>query len=228
MSLFRVKTKLQVIGPEGIAQFIKSIRETVRFTMTFPLLVEEVGEGIVIKESEYIIQSLWVEHSIPNLSYALIENERPGKFYPEKASALNVPMGSLRSKLQHGEQVTLPDGRIVTPRQVLGAPRSGRKVVYSGDTQPCEAIVRFAKGADLLIYEATHEDKLAEESNKCGHSTPSQGALIAKEAGVKKLILTHIGGRYNDLNGFLKEAYRIFPQVQIAEDFMELKIPYPE
>jgi ribonuclease Z len=228
MSLFKVKTPVQIIGPEGIRGFIEAIMEAVKFKLTFPLLVKEVAEGVVCRERDYSIHAVWTEHSVPNLAYALIEKERPGKFYPEKALSLGVPEGPLWSKLQHGENVPLPNGRIVTPDHVLGPSRRGRKIVYSGDTRPCEAILRLARSADLLIYEATFSDEFAEKANENMHSIPIQGAEIAKEADVKRLILTHISGRCDNMYAFIEGARKVFPATQVAEDLMELEIPYTD
>jgi len=226
MSLFNVKSPLQIIGPDGIRRFIEATIETVKFKLTFPLLIKEVEEGIVCREKEYDVHAVWTEHSIPNLAYALIEKERPGKFYPKKALSLGIPEGPLWSKLQHGENVTLRNGQVVTPNHVLGPSRRGRKIVYSGDTKPCENILKLSKSADLLIYEATFSDEFIEKANENMHSTPSQGAEIAKKAGVKCLILTHISERHDDMDAFLEGAVKVFPKAHVAEDLMALEIPY--
>jgi ribonuclease Z len=228
MSLFNVKHPVEVYGPPGICNFLCAIMETLRFHLTFPIKVIEVKEGIVCNESEYWVRSVWTDHRVPNLAYAILEKERPGKFYPEKARSLGVPEGPLWSRLQHGEEVTLDDGRVIVPEQVLGPPRRGRKIVYSGDTKPCDALLELARDADLLIHEATIDDELAERAGQFGHSTPCQAALLAKEANVKRLVLTHIGLRYSDAAVLGKQAEKIFPNVEVAKDFMELTIPYPD
>jgi ribonuclease Z len=226
MSLFDFQSPLQIFGPLGLKRFIEGIIETLKFKLTFPLLIQEIGEGIIVKETEYHIHAVWVDHSIPTLAYALIEQERPGKFAPEKALSLGVPKGPLWSKLQQGENITLRNGRIVTPQDILGPLRRGRKIVYSGDTRPCGTIINLATDADLLIYEATFSDEYRELANENMHSTPSQGAQIAKEAGVAKLILTHISPRFDDMTIFLKEAKKIFPTTEVAHDLLAFEIPY--
>jgi len=228
MSLFDRKTPLKIYGPKGVYDFIKCIKETVRFGLSFPVEVYEVEEGVVCEEGEYTVSAAWVEHSIPCLAYALVEKDRPGRFYPEKAISLGVPEGSLWSRLQRGSSVKLPDGRVVKVEDVVGPPRRGRKIVYAVDTRPCDAVLRLAEGADLLIYEATLDDSLVEKARENYHSTPSQGAEIAKKAGVRRLVLTHISGRYSDRGGFLGKAGEIFPEVRVAEDLMVVEVPYPE
>ncbi len=228
MSLFDFKSPLQIFGPPGLKRFIDVIMETLKFKLTFPLLIREIDEGIICKEKEYHIHAVWAEHSVPNLAYALIEQDRPGKFSPEKALFLEVPKGPLWSKLQQGEIITIGNSRVVTPNHIVGPSRRGRKIVYSGDTRPCENILNLAKGADLLIYEATFSDEYKETANENMHSTPSQGAKIAKEAVVKKLILIHISPRFDDMDIFLKEAKKIFPATEVAKDLLEFEIHYPK
>jgi ribonuclease Z len=228
MSLFDFQSPLKIFGPPGLKRFIDVIIETLKFKLTFPLLIREIDEGIICKEKEYYIQASWTDHSIPNLAYALIEQERPGKFSPEKALFLGVPQGPLWSKLQQGEIITIDNGRVVTPKQILGPSRRGRKIVYSGDTRPCESILNFAKDADLLIYEATFSDDYEELAHENMHSTPTQGAKIAKKAGVKKLLLTHISPRFDDMAVFLNNAKKIFPETEVANDLLTLKIPYQQ
>jgi ribonuclease Z len=227
MSLFNVKHPVEIYGPPGICNFLHAIMETLRFHLTFPIKIIEVKEGIVCNEREYLVRSVWTDHRVPNLAYAILEKERPGKFYPEKARSLSVPEGPLWSRLQHGEEIKLDDESVIVPEQVLGLPRRGRKIVYSGDTKPCDALLELAQDADLLIHEATIDNEFAERAGQFGHSTPHQAALLAKEANVKRLVLTHIGLRYSDASVFSNQVVKIFPNVEVAKDFMELTIPYP-
>ena len=228
MSLLGRDKPLQIYGPQGIAEFIDAIKRTVRFSLKFPVEVYEIEDGLVCQEREYEIHSAWAEHSVPSLAYALIEKPRPGRFNPERAISLGVPKGPLWSRLQRGEDVKLPDGRIVKPRDVLGPPRMGRKIVYVGDTKPSRVIADFAFGANVLIHEATFADDLAERAEEDLHSTPSGAALVAKKAEVKLLILTHISARYGDTKVLLEEAKKIFPNVLVAEDFMKIDVPLEE
>jgi ribonuclease Z len=124
--------------------------------------------------------------------------------------------------------VKLPSGRIVKPEMVLGPPRSGRKIVYSGDTGQSENVVKLAENADLLIHEATFDDELTERAVEDGHSTPSMAAETAKKAGVKRLFLTHISARYKDANLLLEQARKTFVNTELAEDFLRLELPLLE
>ena len=226
MSLFDRQRKLEVYGPKGLKEFIDVIQKTVQYTLTFPIEIHEIAKaGTICEEDEYTVFAVEVDHVIPSFAFALIEKPRPGKFYPEKAKKLGIPEGPLWSRLQRGYSVTLPDGRTIKPSEVVGPPRPGRKIVYSGDTRPCMSLVRLAENADLLIHDATLDDELAEKAYEDGHSTPSQAAEIARKAGVDRLALTHISARYKSAEKLLEQAKKVFPNVFVAEDFMKIEIP---
>jgi ribonuclease Z len=226
MALLDRQKTLEIYGPEGTQQFLECLRETLQFGLTFPVEIHEVhNAGVICEEKDYTIEAAESNHVVPGFAYAFVEKPRPGKFYPEKARALGVPEGELWSKLQHGGKITLPNGRVVSPEDVLGAPRQGRKIVYTGDTRPFKGFARFAAGADLVIHDCTFDDALGEKAEVDGHSTPSQAALQAKKAKAKKLVLTHISARYADAGLLLKQAQRIFQNSLVAEDFLVLELP---
>jgi len=228
MSLLGRTKKLEIYGPQGIKAFVEAISQTVRFSLTFPVQVSEVEAGLVCEEKEYEVYAAQSDHIDHSLAYALIEKPRPGRFNIEKARKLGVPEGPLWSKLQGGSSVKLPSGRIVKPEMVLGPPRPGRKIVYSGDTRQSENLVKLAENADLLIHEATFDDELTERAVEDGHSTPGMAAETAKKAGVKRLVLTHISARYKDAGLLLEQARKIFVNTELAEDFLRLELPLSE
>jgi len=229
MSLLDRKQKLEIYGPHGIAAFVEAIEQTIQFTLTFPIEIYEIeNAGVVCEEKEYEVRAIWVKHVIPSLAYALTEKPRPGKFHPEKATSLGVPEGPLWSELQRGLSIKLPNGQVVKAEEVVGPPRPGRKVVYTGDAKPSKDLIEFAENADLLIHDATLDDELRERADEDGHSTPSQAAEVAKEAKAKWLVLTHISARYKDSSLLLEQAKKIFPRVDVAEDFMKIELPLPE
>jgi ribonuclease Z len=225
MSLLDRQRELEIYGPVGIKAFVKAIEKTVQFVLTFPVEIHEIRKKETIcEEKEYEVQAAETDHVIPSWAYALIEKPRPGRFDPKKAESLGIPEGPLWSKLQHGEKVKTPRGDIVSPNQAIGVPRPGRKIVYSGDTRPTKNLLQLAKGADLLIHEATLENELKEKAQEDGHSTPAQAATIAKKAGVKRLVLTHVSSRYKNTKNLLEQARKIFPQSDVAEDLMEIDV----
>jgi len=226
MALHGREKPLEVYGLSEIKRFIECVRKTVQFGLTFSIEAHEICEaGVVCETPEYTVQAVWANHVTPSLAYALVEKPRPGKFYPERAKALGVPEGPLWGQLQRGKPVKLPDGRTVKPEDVLGPPRRGRKIVYTGDTRPFEGLAEFAADADLLIHDATLGDELAERAYEDGHSTPSQAAETAKKARVKRLVLTHISARYEDAAPLLKQARKIFKNTIVAEDLLSVEVP---
>jgi len=229
MSLLGRDQELQIYGPQGVEAFLEAMIRTVRFSLVFPVKSHEIEkEGVVCTEKEYVVHSAWAEHSVPSLAYALIEKPRPGRFHPERAAAHGVPKGRLWSRLQQGGHVELPNGRIVKPEDIVDPLRPGRKIVYVGDTKPSGAIVKLARGADILVHESTFGEDLVERAKEDMHSTPSGAALVAKEAEAKLLVLTHISARYGYARVLLEEARKIFTNTVVAEDFMRLDVQLRE
>ena len=229
MALMDRKEPVAVYGPPGIKDFLVCTKEALNFGLTFPVEISEIlSEGTILDEEDYILTAIKSNHSVESYAYAFVEKPRPGKFYPKKAQVLRVPKGELWSKLQSGEEITLANGRVVTPSEVMGPPRAGRKIVYTGDTRPFEAFAKSAADADLVIHDSTFDDSLAEKAATDGHSTPSQAAQEAKVANAKQLVLTHISARYPDATLLLEQAKRVFPNSLLAEDFMMLELPLNE
>jgi ribonuclease Z len=229
MSLLGRERRVDLFGPSGIGNFLECIRDTVQFVLTFPVEIHEIDKaGVICDEKEYIVRAISSNHVVAGLAYAFIEKPRPGKFHPEKAEALGIEKGPSWSRLQKGENVKLPDGRIVKSKDVMGLSRPGRKIVYTGDTRPFNDLVILAADADLLIHDCTLDDELSERADEDGHSTPSQAAEIAKRANAKQLILTHISARYYDANTLLEQAQKTFKKTMVAEDFMRTEVPLPD
>ena len=213
----------------GIKDFLVCTKETLNFGLTFPVEINEIlSEGAILDKEEYIVTAVRSNHAVKSYAYSFMEKPRPGKFYPKKAQALGVTKGELWSKLQKGEEITLPDGKVIMPRDVMGPLRPGRKIVYTGDTRPFDAFAKFAADADLVIHESTFDDSLVEKAELDGHSTPSQAAGEAKAAGAKQLVLTHISARYPDASLLLEQAKKVFANSVVAEDFMDLELPPKE
>lgn len=226
MALMDRKEPVQVYGPKGLKDFLVCTKETLNFGLTFPVEIREIlSEGTVFESEEVIVFSKRSNHTVESYCFAFVEKLRPGKFYPKEALALGVAAGELWSKLQGGESITLADGKVVKPSDVMGPPRPGRKIVYTGDTKPFEGFGQFAAKADLVIHECNFDDSLAEKAAVDGHSTPSQAAGQAKEAGAKLLALSHISARYPNAGLLLEQAKKVFSNTVLAEDFMKLDLP---
>jgi ribonuclease Z len=230
MALMDRTLPVEVYAPAGLAHFLDCMRETLQFQLTFEVKVFEVTDsGVICDEEEYRVDAARSKHAVMSFAYAFVEKPRAGKFFPEKAKAEGVPKGEAWSALQHGQEYVFPDtGRVVKPEDVAGPPRSGRKVVYTGDTRPFGEFATFAAEADLVIHEATFDDSLMERAVADGHSTPSEAAAQAKAASAKSLVLTHISARYGETSLLLGQAKKIFANTVVAEDFLELKLPLGE
>ncbi len=169
------------------------------------------------------------DHRIPSCGWALVEDERPGVFHPEKARALGIPMGPLWGALQHGREVTLDGGRVIRPEDVVEAPRRGRRVVVTGDTRPCRGTVEAARGADVLVHDSTFSDVEQERAGETYHSTAREAGRVAREAGVARLVLTHLSTRYDrDFAPLAEQARAEFAgTLDVAADGMELEVALP-
>lgn len=216
------KEPLQIFGPWPTAQLIEHIKNLGYYSLSFPIHTHEVNSGLIIDKEEYTISCTPTEHSVPNLAYK-IEEKRSPKFLKENALELGLKPGPDFGKLQAGIPVKHKN-KIIQPEQVLGKKRKGRRIVYSGDTEPCSNMVKFSKGADVLIHESTFDENLKSRAIETCHSTAADAARIAKKARVKNLILTHISTRYQDADLLEKEALDIFKNTTIARDFMTLEV----
>jgi ribonuclease Z len=217
---------ITVYGPRGTRALLGALGVVVG-RVAYPLQVVELGPGESVGLEDYRIETFAVAHGTTAVGYALREDERPGRFDVSAAEALGVPSGPLRGALQRGEAVTLPDGPVVRPSDVLGAPRRGRTVVITGDTAPAASVVEAAAGADVLVHEATFLAEERARAKETGHSTAAEAALVAREAEVGLLALTHLSARYPP-SDVADEARRLFPRTVVPRDFDLLVVPLPE
>ena len=216
-------------GPRGAQRILGAAMSLGIERNKFPVEVVEIRAGDRLRRDEYDIVVFETQHRADTVGYALAEHTRLGRFHPERARELGVPEGPLWGRLHKGETVTLDDGRTVSPPDLVGAPRRGRTLVYSGDTRPYLAVLEAARGADLLIHEATFGGDEAERAVETGHSTAAEAARVALEAGVRRLVLTHISPRYTrDAPELLAEARAVFPDTTIARDGLTVEVPFSE
>lgn len=216
------KDTLDIYGPPGIQELLNSMKKLGYFALSFNIAVHEIKEGTVLEEDDFTISAQLMKHSIANYAYC-IEEKRAPKFIKEKALKLGIKPGPAYGKLQSGLPVKIGN-KIIKPEEVLGEKRRGRKLVYSGDTLACEEMVGFSKDADVLIHESTFNNSHKEKSFETGHSTAEMAADIAKKAGVKSLVLTHISTRYKDVKTLEMEALAVFEDSIVAEDLMRLEV----
>ncbi len=222
----REETPLTVYGPRGVRELFKRLHPFLG-RLPYPLDLVELEVGERLAREDYTIEGLAVEHGVEALGYAIVEHERPGRFDVAAADALGVPDGPARGLLQAGKEVTVDSGRTVTPADVLGEPRPGRKVVYTGDTAPSPFVVQAAHGADLLVHEASFLSEESERARETMHSTAAQAAEVARLAQVRLLALTHVSPRYFGPE-LADEAREIFPDTVVPRDFDLIEVPFPE
>lgn len=220
MNLNDRERPIDIYGPEGTETLMKHLLTAGYFAPGYDIFAHDIAPEDKIKLEGFSVIAAKADHTVPSLAFALVEDDRPGRFDTSKAKELKVPPGPLFRKLQQGEDVKV-DGKVVKSTQVLGPSREGRKIVYSGDTRPCKGIVDLSKNADLLIHDATllsTEEGLAADF---GHSTALEAAKVAKEACARNLALIHYSPRYRDPGVLVDEAKACFPNVFAPSDLQE-------
>lgn len=221
--------QVTLYGPPGIDRYVDCIMNVSPVYLQYPLSIQTVSEGTIYADQDIAVTAAQVKHRVPTFAYALEERPRPGAFRSDLALQEGIPSGPLYGALKRGESVTLPDGRTVHGRDFIGSEQKGRKIVYSGDTEPCDAVLKLAAAADLLIHEATYADRDKALAVRSGHSTARQAAEIARRANVKRLILTHFSPRYEreedgSMGELLADAREVFPETLLAEDFLSYEL----
>ncbi len=212
---------LAIHGPAGLHQLLTAAMRLAG-RVRYDLRVIELTAGDVLTREGYKIAPVPVAHRVQAFGYVLYEDERPGEFDPEAAVRLGLTPGPEFGQVQRGATV-----RDVTPDQVLGPPRGGRKIVISGDTAPSEALQVAAHAADLLIHEATFAEEERERAGETQHSTAAQAAGLARDAEVRMLALTHFSSRYPP-SALRDEARAVFRATVLPRDFDTIEIPFPE
>jgi len=212
---------LRLIGPRGLHRFVSAI--PYRGT-PYEIVITESSGGEVLRADGYRVIAAMLNHSVECLGYCVVEDDRAGTFDIAHARDLGVPAGPLYRRLQHGNDVTLDDGRVIRSSDVVGPPRRGRRIAFCTDTRPCDAAIELARDADLLIHEATYANDHANEARERFHATAEEAAHVAVAANARRLVLTHISARYDDTSVLQAEAAAIFSPVEIASDLSELTI----
>ena len=183
-----------------------------------PLLLTEIKPGVFFEADDFTVTAVPVTHRGPDCLGYVFEGKARRPFLSEKADSLGVPFGPERRDLVAGKDITLSDGRRITPGDVLGAWEKGSKLVVVGDAGRTDNLIEACKDADGLVIESTYLDEEEEMAKQFSHLTARMGAELAQKAGVKKLILTHISRRYREKD-VIAEAQSVFPNVAVARDF---------
>jgi ribonuclease Z len=226
MSLQGRTEPLRLWGPRGAQRTLKRAEEFGMDRLSFAIEITDLEPGQRVERKDYAIIPFAVDHrGARAVGYALAEDDRKGRFNPELARELGVPEGPLWGEIHRGRAVTLPDGRTIEPSVLVGQKRRGGRVVGTGDTRPCDATIDAARGADLLVHEATFGDEEADRAVETGHSTAREAATVARDAGVESLLLTHFSARYSrDASDLGTEAKQCFPKTIVGKDGMEVEV----
>jgi ribonuclease Z len=217
---------LTVYGPPGLSDLFGSLRR-IFGKLSYELALVELRPGDALERADYSVVPFAVSHGVSAVGYSIVEESRPGRFDVATADALGVPNGPARGALQRGDSVSLGDGRVITPAAVLGPARAGRKLVLAGDTEPTPGVIEAARGADLLVHEATFCDEEADRARETRHSTARAAANVAREAGVGLLALTHVSPRYFGRE-VAEEAREVFENTVVPKDFDTIDVRFEE
>ena len=219
---------LRLWGPKGATRILRAAERFGADRLTFEVAITELEPGVAVPRKGYAIVAFAADHGGASaLGYALVEEERRGRFNPELARSLGIPEGPLWGRIHRGEAVTLDDGRVIEASVLVGERRRGRRLVITGDTRPCERTVEAAREADVLLHEATFGDEEAERAIETGHSTAREAAGVAAAAQVRRLVLTHFSARYSrDASDLGTEAKQCFAKTIVGKDGMEVEVAF--
>jgi ribonuclease Z len=224
-------SEIDIYGPPELNDYLAAARRFSQTHLAFPVRVHAVKPGLVVDDGEFRVDCALLKHRVTAHGFRVTERDREGVFDVEKAQALGIPFGPLYGRLKQGERVVLEDGRSFDGKDFVGPMERGRSVVYCTDTVFCDRAVELAKGADVLIHEATYAHADAEMAIARQHSTSTMAAQTAYLAGVETLLMTHFSPRYAPGNGglewkdLLAEARSIFPNTLMAKDLWSFEVP---
>ena len=228
LSLMGRTKPIEIFGEPRVEEFILLNQKILNFNINYQIVVHKIqNEGVLVEEKDYCIKTCFADHSILAFSYLIEEYKRPGIFDVEKARKYGIPEGQLYRLLQHGIDIEYK-GRKLFAKNFTGPSRPGRKIGISGDTRPSKKLQQFFTGCDVLVFESTFMEQEKNKAVERFHSTALETSLFAKNADVKKLILTHFSSRYDDLNLIKNEAKINFENVHLARDLDVINVRYAE
>jgi ribonuclease Z len=222
---------LHIYGPPKIKAYVQQSLSVLDIYINYEIVIHEsLDEGVLFRDEGFEVRTMRLRHSKPCMGYSLVEDDRPGTFFPERAMELGVPRGPLWSKLQAGESVRLTDGAEVASADVMGVPRSGRKFAFVTDTLLCDGLEEFVAAADLLICEGMFADDLRSSAREKKHLTAMQAGTLARNAAVRRMGLIHYSPRYTEreLRTLVKEARGEFAEAFLTRDLQQLSIEFQD
>ncbi len=219
---------IDVYGPEGLGGYLEESMNRTGWGPEYPFAVHVATPGIVFEDNLHVVRCAALHHNVPAIGFRVEEKPRPGSLDAARAEALGVPSGPLLGLLKAGKDVTLPDGTIIPAAGLTLPPRPGRSFAYVTDTAPCDGGVELARGADLVVHEATYTQADADRLPQRRHSAATGAATVARDAGARRLFITHFSPRYQSPAPLVEEARAIFPATDAAEDLLSVEIEFSE
>ncbi|WP_047999955.1 ribonuclease Z [Lactiplantibacillus herbarum] len=219
---------LTIYGPTGIRDFVQTSLRVSGTRLSYPLKFQEITKaGTIFEDATFTVSCEPLDHRIACFGYRVVEADHPGELQADQLQALNIPSGPVYGQLKAGKTVTLPDGRTINGQDYIAAPQKGRIVTILGDTRRTPNVLKLAQNADALVHESTFGKDEAKLARNYYHSTSVQAAEVAKQAGVKHLLLTHISARYTGKLSWelQKQAAEVFANVKVVRDFDVVDIP---
>lgn len=224
-------TPLTIYGPKGVAEFVKTSLTVSHTKLAYNLkFVELNDEGPIFESSRFKVSFKYLEHRISCVGYRVEEKDYPGELQVEQLEKLQIPSGPIYGRLKGGETVTLDDGRTINGADFIGPAKKGRIVTILGDTRLTPNIKELAANADVLVHESTYGKGDSKLAHNYYHSTCIQAAQVAKSAGVKRLLLTHISARYVGpmVKTLQYDAQAVFKNTRVVKDFDVIRVPFQE
>ncbi|WP_436648741.1 ribonuclease Z [Lactiplantibacillus plantarum] len=222
---------LTIYGPVGVRDFVQTALRVSGTHLSYPLKFHEITKAeTVFEDTTFKVSCEPLDHRIACFGYRVEEADHPGELQADRLKALNIPSGPVYGQLKAGKTVTLPDGRTINGQDYIAAPQKGRTVTILGDTRRTPHAVSLAQDADALVHESTFGKDEGKLAHNYYHSTSTQAAQVAQQAGVKQLLLTHISARYTGKlsKKLQKQAQKVFSHSKVVRDFDVIDIPLPE
>lgn len=222
---------LTIYGPVGVRDFVQTALRVSGTHLSYPLKFHEITKAeTVFEDTTFKVSCEPLDHRIACFGYRVEEADHPGELQADRLKALNIPSGPVYGQLKAGKTVTLPDGRTINGQDYIAAPQKGRTVTIFGDTRRTPHAVSLAQDADALVHESTFGKDEGKLAHNYYHSTSTQAAQVAQQAGVKQLLLTHISARYTGKlsKELQKQAQKVFSHSKVVRDFDVIDIPLPE
>ncbi|MED4269423.1 ribonuclease Z [Geobacillus stearothermophilus] len=221
------ETPLTVFGPKGIRAFVETALAVSGTKLRYELNIVEIDEGVIFDDERFSVIAKRLDHGMLSYGFRVVEKDLPGPLLVDRLQALGVRPGPIYQQIKQGKTVMLDDGTVIDGREFVGPPQKGRIVAVLGDTRFCEAAIELARDADVVVHEATFAAAEQRLAHDYFHSTTTDAAEVARRAGAKRLILTHISSRYQGEAALqlVAEARSVFPNTDLAADFASFSIP---